>query len=82
MLKGEPFKIICYLILIALTLLANITYIPVNFQVAIHTITIVYIGSIHSIRLYSKEVNTGDEGVEKLTQRDAWMFPIFGIYLI
>lgn len=78
MIKFEPLQVIFYLLLIALNTLNFITYISVSLQVTLHTIILVYLGSLHSIRLYAKEVKNEDEGVEKMTQKDAWLFPVFG----
>lgn len=78
MLQGEPGLLISYIILIALNTLNFITLIPPNFQVLMQTPVIVYIGSIHSIRLYCKSTDTKKEGIETMTKKDALLFPVIG----
>lgn len=78
MLKGEPGLFISYLSLIALNTLNFVTHIPPNFQVLMQTPLIVYIGCIHSLRLYEKNVNVKEEGIETMTKKDALMFPVIG----
>ena len=64
----------------------NINVSP-NFQVLFQTPLIVYIGSSHSIRLYSKSVDQKKEGIETMTAKDAMLFPVIagctlgGLYL-
>ena len=78
MLSGEPGLLISYMLLIACNTLPFVTHIAPNFQVLIQTPVIVYIGSIHSLRLYGKTVDTEAEGVETMTKKDALMFPVIG----
>jgi len=78
MLKEETGTLICYMLLIALNTLNFITHIPPNFQVLIQTPIIVYIGSTHSLRLYSKHVDAKKEGIETMSQKDALLFPVIG----
>jgi minor histocompatibility antigen H13 len=75
MLRNEPFRFTAILLLISLTIIGNIVAIPVLLQVALHTVLIVYIGAVHSVKLY--DANSKKE-VEMMAQKDAWMFPVFG----
>lgn len=78
MLSGEPGLLISYMLLVALNTLPFVTHIAPNFQVLVQTPVIVYIGSIHSLRLYGKTIDIEAEGVETMTKKDALMFPIIG----
>lgn len=88
MIKNNFGLTISYIIIIFLNLAAfmNLQISP-NFQVLFQTPLIVYIGASHSIRLYSKSIDTKKEGIETMTQKDAMMFPIIagstlgGLYL-
>lgn len=78
MLKGESGLIISYVLLISLNTLNFFTHIPPNFQVLLQTPIIVYIGCIHSLRLYCKTVDVEKEGIETMTKKDALLFPVIG----
>jgi minor histocompatibility antigen H13 len=75
MLKNEPFRFIAIGILVALTLASMYVHISVTFMVVIHTILLVYLGSVYSSKIYdvSKE-----REIETMKQKDAWLFPVFG----
>ncbi len=75
MLKGESFKYIAIMTVIALTIIGRITYIPVTFQVAIHTILLVYIGCVFSVKVLDIKK---EREVEVMDQKDALLFPVFG----
>lgn len=75
MLRGEYFRHIAIMLLIALTALGRIVYIPVSFQVAIHTILLVYLGCVFSSKLFDVKK---EREVEVMKQKDAWLFPVFG----
>lgn len=75
MLKGEPFRMIAVLLIISLTVLGNYVHIPVTLQVALHTVLLVYIGCVHSVKVYDTE---SEKEVEMMAQKDAWLFPVFG----
>lgn len=76
MIEGFTGISIAYIALIGLNLLNFFTNISPNFHVQFQTPLIVYIGSIHSIRLYSKSTNTKKEGIETMTKKDAMLFPV------
>ena len=83
MLKGEPFTLIFYMLLIAITIMGLYVDLPLFFQVPIHTTLLIYIGAVHSTKQYnSKGPAAGADGtqekLEVMTQKDAWTFPIFG----
>lgn len=78
MLDGKLGLKLCYLILIILNTLCFIIHIPPSIQVFFHTSLIVYIGSILSIRLYCKSIDTKKEGIEQMTKKDALFFPVIG----
>lgn len=79
MLKGEPLRFKLLIFLFLLNILGHYVTIKPGLQVALHTIILVYIGSIESARIYRKiESGQRDEKVETMTQKDAWMFPVFG----
>jgi len=76
MITGESGITICYILLAALNTLCFIIHINPNLQVLFQTPLIVYIGAVHSIRLYSKTTDTKKEGIETMTKKDAMLFPI------
>jgi len=79
MLRGEPFCLIYYLLLISISIIGLYINLPLFFQVPFHTISLVYIGCIHSCRLYEKKyTKDGEDQIEVMTQKDAWQFPIIG----
>lgn len=75
MLKHEPFRFTAIILLISLTVIGNVVAIPVLLQVALHTVLIVYIGAVHSVKVYDAQ---STKEVEMMAQKDAWMFPVFG----
>jgi minor histocompatibility antigen H13 len=75
MLKNEPFKYIAISTILILNLFGNSIYFPVSLQVTLHTILLVYIGSIYSTKLYDV---SQEREVETMKQKDAWMFPVYG----
>lgn len=79
MITGEPLKTVFFGFLLLLNYLGLKVDISPSMQVTLHTILLVYIGSIDSTRLY-KNMRGGkkDDKVEKMTQKDAWMFPVVG----
>jgi len=77
MLSGEPGLLISYMLLVALNTLPFFTHIPPNFQVLIQTPVIVYIGSIHSLRLYGKTIDVEAEGVETMTKKRRFNVPYY-----
>jgi len=92
MLKGEPFTLISYILLTAVTILGLYFDLPLFFQVPIHTTLLIYIGAVHSTKLYKPKSpaakNGEQEKLEVMTQKDAWTFPIvgsavlFGLFLL
>lgn len=87
MIEGFTGIGIAYTSLILLNLINFVTNISPNLQVLFQTPIIVYIGCIHSIRLYSKTTDTKKEGIETMTKKDAMLFPVIagstlgGLYL-
>jgi minor histocompatibility antigen H13 len=75
MLRGEYLKFIAILLLISLTVLGRITYIPVSLQVGVHTVLLVYLGCIFSVKVFDVKK---EREVEIMQQKDAWLFPVFG----
>ncbi len=76
MITGESGITLCYILLAALNTLCFVIHINPNLQVLLQTPLIVYIGAVHSIRLYSKTTDTKKEGIETMTKKDAMLFPI------
>lgn len=76
MIEGFTGIGIAYSSLIFLNLINFVTNISPNLQVLFQTPVIVYIGCIHSIRLYSKTTDTKKEGIETMTKKDAMLFPV------
>lgn len=85
LLKGEPFRNLALLLLIALTILGRFVYIHVFLQVGLHTVLLVYIGCINSAKIYDTKK---EREIETMTQKDAFMFPVigscvlFGLFLV
>lgn len=75
LLKGEPFRNIALLLLVALTVLSRFVYIHVFLQVGLHTILLVYVGCVNSAKIYDTKK---EREIESMTQKDALMFPIIG----
>jgi minor histocompatibility antigen H13 len=69
-----------YLVLVLLLISTNFVLIPVNLQMLMYTLTILYIGSTLSLKLLEKdgEGRRKHGDAEQVTQRDALMFPVFG----
>lgn len=78
MLQGEPGLFLSYITLFFLNTVSFITHIPPNLQVLVQTPAIVYVGCIHSIRLYCQSTDTKSEGIETMTRKDALLFPVIG----
>lgn len=76
MIGGESGITICYVLLVLLNTVCFFVHINPNFQVLFQTPLMVYIGSVHSIRLYSKTTDTKKEGIETMTKKDAMIFPV------
>lgn len=85
LLKGEPFRNIALLLLIALTILGRFVYMHVFLQVGLHTCLLVYIGCVNSAKIYDTKK---ENDIETMTQKDAYMFPVigscvlFGLFLV
>lgn len=77
MLSNDPALSFAYLMLIAANTLNFFFLIPPNIQVLFQTPLIVYIASIHSLRLYCLTTDIQKEGVETMTKKDAMLFPVF-----
>lgn len=75
MLRGENFKYVAVMLLIALTILGREVHIHQGLQVLIHTVLLVYLGCVFSSKLFDVKV---EREVEVMQQKDAWMFPVFG----
>lgn len=75
MLKGEYFKYVAVAILAVLSYLGTVVHIHQGLQVLIHTVLLVYLGSVYSAKLFDVKK---ERDVEVMQQKDAWMFPVFG----
>lgn len=79
MLRNEYLSKFAYLTLIALTIISRFTVIPVYYLVTIHTTLLVYLGCVESLNVFNKnKPGEPEEKIETMTQKDAWMFPVFG----
>jgi len=82
MLKASEPKTVsyAYLVLLVINLLPLITFVPVSIQLFVNSIACIYIGSYRGIIILqehelSKEKN---DKIEKMTAKDAYMFPVYG----
>lgn len=88
MLSNDPALTFAYMMLIAANTLNFFILIPPNIQVLFQTPLIVYIASIHSLRLYCTSTDIQKEGVETMSKKDAMLFPVFagsalvGLFLV
>lgn len=88
MLSNDPALTFAYMMLIAANTLNFFILIPPNIQVLFQTPLIVYIASIHSLRLYCTSTDIHKEGVETMSKKDAMLFPVFagsalvGLFLV
>lgn len=78
-----PASSLCYWgahgVLIALMVSTNFVLLPIIFQMLAYTGAILYIGCHHSLKMFEKDPETGEQQeVESVSKKDAMMFPIFG----
>lgn len=66
-------------VLIALMVSTNFVLLPIIFQMLAYTGAILYIGCHHSVRMFEKDPDTGEQQeIESVSKKDAMMFPIVG----
>ena len=75
MLKGEYCKFLVIGLLVVLTYIGTVVHVHQGLQVFMHTVLLVYLGSVFSAKLFDVKK---EREVEIMQQKDAWMFPVFG----
>lgn len=65
----------CYFGLFAITTLANLVEVPVYLHMMVDTMLIIYIGCHFSVSTHAKGA---EGGMEQMSSKDAYMFPVIG----
>lgn len=65
--------------LLSLVLVTPFVILPVVLQMLTYTGCILYIGSHHSLKMFDKDADTGEQQeIESVSKKDAMMFPVVG----
>jgi len=79
---------VAYVVLFGITIASNFVLIPVNVNLILSASSIIYIGSMLSLKLKNDRAAKGEKADEVMTSSDAYMFPVigsgvlFGLYML
>jgi minor histocompatibility antigen H13 len=69
---------LCYLLIVFFNLLPWVVQVPISFQLFFNSIACIYLGSNRGIVILQSLEKEEKDKIEKMTTKDAYMFPVYG----